>query len=85
MCREREEAPEEAESQVSKADVPDAFPVFLRKPSIQKLEEGGSVVFDCKVGGSPRPHVIWKKGGVPLTTGYRWVRTRPHVLGPANI
>ncbi|KAK5889758.1 hypothetical protein CesoFtcFv8_013346 [Champsocephalus esox] len=82
---EREEAPEETESQVSKADVPDAFPVFLRKPSIQKLEEGGSVVFDCKVGGSPKPHVIWKKGGIPLTTGYRYKVTYKKETGECKL
>ncbi|XP_034092914.1 titin-like, partial [Gymnodraco acuticeps] len=82
---EREEAPEETESQVSEADVPDAAPVFLRKPSIQKLEEGGSVVFDCKVGGSPKPHVIWKKGGVPLTTGYRYKVTYKKETGECKL
>lgn len=53
-------------------------PFFTRKPTMQKLVEGGSVVFECQVGGSPKPHVIWKKSGVPLTTGYRWVR--PSIL-----
>lgn len=48
-----------------------AAPFFLRKPSAQKLVEGGGVFFECQVGGSPRPHVMWKKGGIALTTGYR--------------
>ncbi|XP_010785200.1 palladin [Notothenia coriiceps] len=49
-----------------------APPSFIREPSAQKLVEGGAVVFECQVAGSPRPHIIWKKGGVPLTTGYRY-------------
>lgn len=48
-----------------------APPSFVRRPSAQRLVEGGSVVFQCQVAGNPRPHVIWKKSGVPLTTGYR--------------
>lgn len=50
-----------------------AAPFFIRTPAHQLLLEGGSVVFECQVGGSPRPNILWKKSGVPLTTGYRLV------------
>lgn len=66
------EAKEDTMSQVSEADsTAAAAPFFTKRPTIQKLIEGGSVVFGCQVGGSPKPQVIWKKSGVPLTTGYR--------------
>lgn len=48
-----------------------APPSFLIRPTAQRLVEGGSVVFQCQVAGNPKPHIIWKKSGVPLTTGYR--------------
>lgn len=50
----------------------EAPPSFVSRPSAQCLVEGGSVVFQCRVAGNPRPHIIWKKSGVPLTTGYRY-------------
>ncbi|NXG82258.1 TITIN protein, partial [Stercorarius parasiticus] len=58
-----------AAEEVSGEPIP---PFFIRKPMVHKLIEGGSIVFECQVGGNPKPHVYWKKGGVPLTTGYRY-------------
>ncbi|KAJ7345581.1 hypothetical protein JRQ81_001531 [Phrynocephalus forsythii] len=49
-----------------------APPFFIRKPIVQNLIEGGCVIFECQVGGNPKPHVYWKKAGLPLTTGYRY-------------
>ncbi|OCT61204.1 hypothetical protein XELAEV_18047227mg [Xenopus laevis] len=47
-------------------------PFFIRKPTMQKLVEGGKVVFDCQIGGNPKPHIYWKKASVSLNTGYRY-------------
>ncbi|XP_051566259.1 titin-like [Myxocyprinus asiaticus] len=67
------EAKEDTMSQVSVDTGTPAAPFFVKKPVVQKLVEGGSVVFECQIGGSPKPHIYWKKSGVPLTTGYRYI------------
>nr|XP_016851935.1 PREDICTED: titin [Anolis carolinensis] len=62
----------EISAAVEDASAEPAAPFFIRKPIIQKLIEGGSIIFECQVGGNPKPHVYWKKAGLPLTTGYRY-------------
>lgn len=73
LCRATEDVGEEQVSQedATLADAAPTLPFFIQMPRVQRLLEGGSVVFECQVGGSPKPHVIWKKSGVPLVTGYR--------------
>uniref|UniRef100_A0AAX7U5F3 Ig-like domain-containing protein n=1 Tax=Astatotilapia calliptera TaxID=8154 RepID=A0AAX7U5F3_ASTCA len=66
------ETREETQVSMVESESAAAAPFFIKKPTIQKLVEGGSVVFECQIGGSPKPHIIWKKSGVPLTTGYRY-------------
>nr|XP_023685183.1 titin-like isoform X1 [Paramormyrops kingsleyae]XP_023685184.1 titin-like isoform X1 [Paramormyrops kingsleyae] len=46
-------------------------PFFVTKPSVQRLVEGRAVDFECQIGGSPQPHIYWKKAGVPLSNGFR--------------
>ncbi|NXM71581.1 TITIN protein, partial [Serilophus lunatus] len=71
-----------AAEEVSGEPIP---PFFIRKPIVHKLIEGGSIIFECQVGGNPKPHVCWKKGGVPLTTGYRYKISHKRETGECKL
>ncbi|NXG04874.1 TITIN protein, partial [Sakesphorus luctuosus] len=71
-----------AAEEVSGEPIP---PFFIRKPMVHKLIEGGSIIFECQVGGNPKPHVYWKKGGVPLTTGYRYKVSHKRETGECKL
>ncbi|XP_052004044.1 titin-like [Xyrauchen texanus] len=79
------EAKEDTMSEVSIDTGTPAAPFFVKKPVVQKLVEGGSVVFECQIGGSPKPHIYWKKSGVLLTTGYRYRVSYNKDTGQCNL
>ncbi|KAK7879518.1 hypothetical protein WMY93_033766, partial [Mugilogobius chulae] len=64
------EPPEPAEEPVPEKDM--FSPTFTQTPQVQRLVEGGSVLFHATVKGLPRPQVVWKKNGVTISTGYRY-------------
>uniref|UniRef100_A0A8C4QFX7 Ig-like domain-containing protein n=1 Tax=Eptatretus burgeri TaxID=7764 RepID=A0A8C4QFX7_EPTBU len=47
-------------------------PLFAQKPSTQLLVEGWPATFHCQVLGVPPPYTYWKKGKMPLSSGYRY-------------
>ncbi|KAM8858182.1 titin-like [Synchiropus picturatus] len=79
---ETEEAQAAAEPEAAAAP---AAPVFLRTPSAQRLVEGGCVVFDCRVAGSPAPRVLWKKNNAVLAAGYRYKITYKRESGECRL
>ncbi|KAG7233595.1 hypothetical protein INR49_006810, partial [Caranx melampygus] len=46
---------------------------------------GRKCLLECQVGGNPKPHIIWKKSGVPLTTGYRYKVTYKKETGECRL
>ncbi|KAM9804801.1 titin-like [Neosynchiropus ocellatus] len=73
------------ESQAAAESETAAAPHFLRTPSAQKLVEGGCVVFDCQVVGSPAPQVVWKKNNSVLAAGYRYKITCKKETGECRL
>nr|XP_032802313.1 titin-like isoform X2 [Petromyzon marinus] len=59
-------------TQACTVDFPGEEPVFVRLAEPQLLVEGNRMAFVCQVHGEPPPHVYWKKGGIPLSSGYRY-------------
>ncbi|CAM9554039.1 unnamed protein product [Lampetra fluviatilis] len=59
-------------TQACTVDFPGEEPVFVRLAEPQLLVEGDRMAFVCQVHGEPPPHVYWKKGGIPLSSGYRY-------------
>ncbi|XP_072320492.1 titin-like [Eucyclogobius newberryi] len=60
-------------------------PMFTQTPQVQKLVEGGSVLFHATVQALPKPQVIWKKNGVQITTGYRYKVTYKKETGECRL